>query len=391
MNESKETIVSGGNDADLRVYDVAKEKCCTVIEHHSRKVLCIKDNVLMPQTFMSCSADGTVRLFDLRCHYGNTRKETLQQANSVTNAGVSDTDSFETGVLPQSLGGGRADRRSGASTVPKESLVQSLPSSVYTVDWHPMNSHDYIVSCDDGNVYLFDLRKTGMNDYKKAYRNIFLNVDNRCDVTGASFDCYGRKIITTCIRGSIYMYDTERNFEQEYGLNYHENNVNNENEIQTFEREFKGHQSFETIKGVWFWGSESEYVISGSDEGTIFIWERETAKIVRILEGHQGNVNNLAFHPTAPAFASSGIDSHVNVWEPKDEEITEQQEERRQNLIKEAEEREFRAPEMDFAGGGEMFMLQLIMMMNRRRAPTSSDDDEEQENNSMEDEEDEED
>ncbi len=45
-----------------------------------------------------------------------------------------------------------------------------------------------------------------------------------------------------------------------------------------------GHRNAQTVKGVAFCGASDEYVMSGSDCGHIFIWEREGGKLVALLE-----------------------------------------------------------------------------------------------------------
>jgi WD40 repeat protein len=50
-------VVSGGNDADVRYYEIEK-KVCTVYQHHSKKVLRLSVNPVSPDTFLTCSADG---------------------------------------------------------------------------------------------------------------------------------------------------------------------------------------------------------------------------------------------------------------------------------------------------------------------------------------------
>ena len=43
-----------------------------------------------------------------------------------------------------------------------------------------------------------------------------------------------------------------------------------------FRRCYKGHRHLTATKGVALMGGRSEYVISGSDEGNIFVWDFET-------------------------------------------------------------------------------------------------------------------
>ncbi len=73
-----------------------------------------------------------------------------------------------------------------------------------------------------------------------------------------------------------------------------------------------------TVKGVNFLGPYSEYVVSGSDDGHIYVWEKESQKIVQWLSGDEaGVVNALEPHPTLPYMATSGLDHSVKIWAPK--------------------------------------------------------------------------
>ena len=39
------------------------------------------------------------------------------------------------------------------------------------------------------------------------------------------------------------------------------------------------------VKGVNFYGPQSEYVVSGSDCGHVFLWDKQTQEVVQFLEG----------------------------------------------------------------------------------------------------------
>eukprot|EP01127_Copromyxa_protea_P003905 TRINITY_DN1366_c0_g1_i2.p2 TRINITY_DN1366_c0_g1~~TRINITY_DN1366_c0_g1_i2.p2 ORF type:complete len:157 (+),score=41.82 TRINITY_DN1366_c0_g1_i2:1464-1934(+) len=102
--------------------------------------------------------------------------------------------------------------------------------------------------------------------------------------------------------------------------------------VQTYKNKFTGHYSSNTIKGVAFYGPNSEYVMSGSDDACIYIWERKTAKLLRILQGHESIVNCIVGNPHQPMIASSGIDKVIKLWEntgdfPSEEELEERRRE----------------------------------------------------------------
>ena len=57
-------------------------------------------------------------------------------------------------------------------------------------------------------------------------------------------------------------------------------------------RVYKGHCNIKTIKDVNFFGQQDEYIVSGSDSGHFFIWDRKTQQLLNILEG-DGEVVNV--------------------------------------------------------------------------------------------------
>ena len=77
------------------------------------------------------------------------------------------------------------------------------------------------------------------------------------------------------------------------------------------------------VKGVNFFGLESEYVVSGSDCGNVFLWDTNTEKIVQYMEGdYKGVVNCLEPHPHIPVLATSGLDHDVKIFSPTADHLT---------------------------------------------------------------------
>ena len=44
------------------------------------------------------------------------------------------------------------------------------------------------------------------------------------------------------------------------------------------------------VKGVNFYGPQSEFVVSGSDCGHVFLWDKQTQEVVQFLEGDRTGV-----------------------------------------------------------------------------------------------------
>ena len=116
-------------------------------------------------------------------------------------------------------------------------------------------------------------------------------------------------------------------------------------------RKYSGHCNVETVKDVNFFGLQDEYIVSGSDCGHVFIWDKKSSQLVNILKG-DGEVvnvvqgiptfqylrmltnclNNFLFyrrlvrelihsifysgHPYEPMLAVSGIDHTIKIFSP---------------------------------------------------------------------------
>ncbi|KAM4601906.1 DDB1- and CUL4-associated factor 6-like [Polymixia lowei] len=81
---------------------------------------------------------------------------------------------------------------------------------------------------------------------------------------------------------------------------------------------YKGHRnSRTTTKEACFWGER--FVLSGSDCGHIFIWDRRSGEHVMLLEADNHVVNCLQPHPYEPLLATSGIDYNIKIWSPTEE------------------------------------------------------------------------
>ncbi|GIZ39897.1 hypothetical protein CKM354_000326000 [Cercospora kikuchii] len=81
-------------------------------------------------------------------------------------------------------------------------------------------------------------------------------------------------------------------------------------------RSYRGHCNLRTVKDVNYFGLDDEYVVSGSDDGNLFIWDRKTTELVNILEGDGEVVNVVQGHPYETMLAVSGIDSTVKIFSP---------------------------------------------------------------------------
>lgn len=91
-------------------------------------------------------------------------------------------------------------------------------------------------------------------------------------------------------------------------------------EARDYIQRFYGHCNTTTdIKEANFLGSDGQYIVAGSDDGSIFIWDRKTTNSIRILRGDSSIVNCLQPHPVFCLLATSGIEHVVRLWSPRPE------------------------------------------------------------------------
>ncbi|XP_060813250.1 WD and tetratricopeptide repeats protein 1-like isoform X1 [Bombus pascuorum] len=84
-----------------------------------------------------------------------------------------------------------------------------------------------------------------------------------------------------------------------------------------YKMRFCGHCNTTTdIKEANFFGNNGQYIVAGSDDGSFFIWDRNTTNIIRVLRGDERIVNCLQPHPSTCLLATSGIDPVVRLWSP---------------------------------------------------------------------------
>ncbi|XP_014166244.1 DDB1- and CUL4-associated factor 8 [Geospiza fortis] len=268
-NSGDSTLAMCARDGQVRVAELSATQCCRstkrVAQHKgaSHKLALEPDS---PCTFLSAGEDAVVFTIDLR-----------------------------------------QDRPASKLVVTKE---KEKKVGLYTIFVNPANTSQFAVGGRDQFVRIYDQRKIDENEnngvLKKFCPHHLVNCESKANITCLVYSHDGSELLASYNDEDIYLFDSSHSDGAQYS------------------RRYKGHRNNAMVKGVNFYGPKSEFVVSGSDCGHIFLWEKSSCQIVQFMEGDKGGVVNcLEPHPHLPVLATSGLDHDVKIWAPTAEAPTE--------------------------------------------------------------------
>jgi WD40 repeat protein len=78
---------------------------------------------------------------------------------------------------------------------------------------------------------------------------------------------------------------------------------------------YGGHLNrFTFLKNARYAGPDDEYIVTGSDSGHAWIFQRDTGTVVSLLGADSATCNGVVPHPNLPFFITYGIDSTAKLW-----------------------------------------------------------------------------
>uniref|UniRef100_A0A2M4AFV7 Uncharacterized protein n=1 Tax=Anopheles triannulatus TaxID=58253 RepID=A0A2M4AFV7_9DIPT len=168
---------------------------------------------------------------------------------------------------------------------------------LYSVATHPLDSQ-FCITGNDVCVSVYDFRN--VREPLKKLRGL-RKKKSHASITSAVYNHIGTEIVASYSDENVYLFDNTANGQLVKPIG-----------------SFKDHRNINTIKGISFFGQQSEYIVSGSDCGYTFVWDKKSQTVVNWLRsGPLDVVNCIEPHPEFPIVATSGLSRHVMVWAPK--------------------------------------------------------------------------
>ncbi|KAL8543395.1 hypothetical protein ACS0TY_004071 [Phlomoides rotata] len=333
FNASGDILVSGSDDKRIVLWDWETGQVkLSFHSDHSNNVFQAK---FMPYTedkkIVTCAADGQVRYAQIsECrvvtkllteHQGRVHKLAVEPGSPYILYTCG-----EDGLVQH------IDMRTESATslftckpVPSHNFFHAVHLNAITID--PRNPNLFAVGGLDPFARLYDIRRykwDGSSDFGRPvdfFCPLHLTDDENVGITGLTFSDQS-ELLVSYNDEFIYLFTKDLGLGSDAGNKTPDNSPgsslsNVDGDVKAAPQAYKGHRNSETVKGAGFFGPKCEYVVSGSDCGRIFIWNKKDGRLVRVMEADKHVVNCIESHPHSTVLASSGIEHDIKMWIPK--------------------------------------------------------------------------
>ncbi|KAL2459950.1 Transducin/WD40 repeat-like superfamily protein [Abeliophyllum distichum] len=346
FNTDGDILVSGSDDRRIILWDweTGRVKLSFHSGHHNN----VFQAKIMPynedRSIVTCAADGQVRHAQilergevetklLGKHQGRVQKLSIEPGSPH----IFYTCGEDGMVQHIDLRTGTAAELFTCEPIQSQSFMPIIHLNAIAID--PRNPNFFSVGGSDQFARLFDIRKCkmeGSTDFGQPvdfFCPPHLVDDEDVGITGLAFSEQSELLVSYSDE-FIYLFSKDMGLGPDppstsqvfHGSDAGDMSPDNhsvasspdiDNNRKASPEAYEGHRNCETVKGVSFFGPNSEYVVSGSDCGRIFIWKKKGGELIRVMEADKYVVNCIESHPHTTVLASSGIESDIKIWIPK--------------------------------------------------------------------------
>lgn len=345
FNTDGETLVSGSDDRMVILWDWESGR--VRLSFHSGHHNNVFQAKIMPYTedrsIVTCAADGQVRHAQilergkvetklLAEHEGRAHKLAIEPGSPHIFYTCGEDGLVQHIDLRTSI----ATELFTCQSVQHQNYMSAVQLNTIAID--PRNPNFFAVGGSDEFARLFDIRKykwDGSTEFGQPvdfFCPPHLVGDGNVGITGLAFSAE-RELLVSYNNEFIYLFTGDMGLGPDpvptslvsddsnagdMSPNHHSvaSPAEFDGNTKAAPQVYKGHLNCETVKGVNFYGSKCDYVVSGSDCGRIFIWKKG-GKLIRVLEADKHVVNCIEPHPHTMMLASSGIENDIKIWTPK--------------------------------------------------------------------------
>ncbi|CAK9781241.1 WD40 repeat-like protein [Cutaneotrichosporon oleaginosum] len=159
-----------------------------------------------------------------------------------------------------------------------------------------------------------DVTRARRNDDSFEYGNmdrgvVVIRIDNhevidftsdtkQVDVTSVKLSHDGKSVLVSCMPDELQLYSLEGRLQ--------------------LTRTFVGHVHARFQMKSCFGAPRDRFVLSGSEDGYVYVWQNNNTTPIEVLSGHTASVNAVAWNPilSRKLFASCSDDGTIRIWQP---------------------------------------------------------------------------
>lgn len=81
-----------------------------------------------------------------------------------------------------------------------------------------------------------------------------------------------------------------------------------------FLKTYTGHKNKKFCIFATFSVTNGKYIVSGSEDNCVYLWDLQARDIIQRIEGHSDAVLSVSCHPVENKIASGSLDRTIRIW-----------------------------------------------------------------------------